>query len=71
MRVPELFAHLPEELADAFDSEAPWTLLGDPLEAALSALPSESLEGQLSPDVHLAGDRIVIGKGSRIQPVDR
>jgi NDP-sugar pyrophosphorylase family protein len=68
MNVPELFANLPEALADAFDPEAPWSLLGDPLEEALAALPSESLEGQLSPDVHLAGDRIVIGKGSRVQP---
>jgi NDP-sugar pyrophosphorylase family protein len=68
MPLPELFARLPEELVDAFDPEAPWSLLGAPLEAALNALPSEGIEGQISPDVHLAGDQIVIGKGSRVQP---
>lgn len=68
MSSPDLFEALPEPLAAAFDSNMPWALLGDPLRAALDALPSESIEIGLSPEVHLVGDRIVIGEGTRIQP---
>ncbi len=68
MPLPELFAALPEPLEAAFDPEAPWELLGDALEAALSALPSDGIEGLISPDANLAGDQIVIGPGTRVQP---
>jgi bifunctional UDP-N-acetylglucosamine pyrophosphorylase/glucosamine-1-phosphate N-acetyltransferase len=66
--VPELFASLPEALASRFDPQRPWDLLGDPLEEVLEGLPSSALEIALSPDVHLSGDRIAIGAGTRIYP---
>jgi NDP-sugar pyrophosphorylase family protein len=66
--LPPLFAALPPELAELFDPEAPWALLGAPLDEVLAALPSERLEIRPSPDVHLAGDRIAIGRGTRILP---
>jgi bifunctional UDP-N-acetylglucosamine pyrophosphorylase / glucosamine-1-phosphate N-acetyltransferase len=67
-RLPALFAELPAVFAGRFDPEAPWALLGDPLSAVLDALPSEAIEIRLSPEVHLAGDRIAIGRGTRILP---
>jgi UDP-N-acetylglucosamine diphosphorylase / glucose-1-phosphate thymidylyltransferase / UDP-N-acetylgalactosamine diphosphorylase / glucosamine-1-phosphate N-acetyltransferase / galactosamine-1-phosphate N-acetyltransferase len=66
--IPPLFADLPGVFAGRFDPEAPWTLLGDALEEALAGLPSSDIQTGLSPDVHLAGDRIVIGRGARIHP---
>ena len=68
MSLPELFASLPEPLLAAYDPAAPWELLGDALDAALSALPGDGIEGLISPDANLAGDRIVIGRGTRVQP---
>ncbi|HVS03755.1 MAG TPA: hypothetical protein VMT16_13380 [Thermoanaerobaculia bacterium] len=65
---PPLFDHLPPELAEAFDPERPWDLLGEPLEALLAALPSQSLGSAVLPEAHLLGDRIVLGKGVRIYP---
>ena len=61
-----LFAAAPAELE--IDDDAPWEALGEPLDAVLAALPSQSLETRLTPEVHLIGDRIVIGKGTRILP---
>ncbi len=68
MPLPPLFAALPEPFAAAFDPEAPWDLLGDPLDEVLAALPSEDLEVRPAPDVHLLGDRIAIGRGTRLHP---
>ena len=68
MRLPDLWSELPAGLAQAWDPQAPWALLGAPLDAFLAELPSQAIESALSPDVHLAGDRIVIGKGARIAP---
>ncbi len=68
VKLPPLFAALPPELADRYDPEAPWALLGEPLDAVLAALPSERLEVPVPPDVHLIGDRIVIGRGTRLGP---
>ncbi|MBP7586923.1 MAG: hypothetical protein KBA72_03175, partial [Thermoanaerobaculia bacterium] len=65
-RLPELFATLPAVFAESFDAERPWTLLDEPLEALLAALPSAEILGRVHPGAHLVGDRIVIGKGSRI-----
>jgi bifunctional UDP-N-acetylglucosamine pyrophosphorylase/glucosamine-1-phosphate N-acetyltransferase len=65
---PELWAELPEPFLSAFDAERPWELLCGALEAALAALPSSALEIALDPRVHLAGDRIAIGKGTRVGP---
>jgi NDP-sugar pyrophosphorylase family protein len=66
--IPPLFAALPDPFAERFDPAAPWALLGDPLDEVLAGLPSSDLQGQLSPDVHLVGDRIVICSGARIHP---
>jgi bifunctional UDP-N-acetylglucosamine pyrophosphorylase / glucosamine-1-phosphate N-acetyltransferase len=66
--LPPLFAALPPELAAAYDPDAPWALLGEPLDAALDGLPSAAIDVRLSPDVHLLGDRIAIGRGTRILP---
>jgi UDP-3-O-[3-hydroxymyristoyl] glucosamine N-acyltransferase len=66
--LPDLFAAVPAVFAAAYDPEAPWALLGEPLTAVLDALPSDAIEIRLSPEVHLAGDRIAIGRGTRIHP---
>ncbi len=66
--LPRLFASLPSQFADAFDPDRPWNLLAAPLEEALAALPSQQLDVALPPDIHLIGDRIVIGAGTRILP---
>lgn len=66
--LPPLFDALPAELATHYDPAAPWDLLGEPLDDVLSALPSDAIEIPLSPDFHLAGDRIAIGRGTRILP---
>lgn len=67
--LPPLFAELPEPFRDRFDPEKPWELLGEPLDRALEALPDDGrIEIALSPDVHLAGERIAIGPGTRISP---
>jgi NDP-sugar pyrophosphorylase family protein len=66
--LPPLFAELPACFAARLDAAAPWALLGAPLDEILAALPSSDLQGQLSPEVHLVGDRIVIAAGARIHP---
>ncbi|HEX4961044.1 MAG TPA: glucose-1-phosphate thymidylyltransferase [Thermoanaerobaculia bacterium] len=66
--LPTLFADLPAAFAGRFDADAPWALLGNALDEVLAGLPSSDLQSGLSPDVHLAGDRIVIGPGARIHP---
>jgi len=65
--LPPLFAELPDPWRDRFDPEEPWTLL-DALDEVLKALPEEAIEIPLSPDFHLAGDRVAIGAGTRIHP---
>jgi len=65
--LPPLFAALPEPFAAAYDPAAPWKLL-DALDEILAALPSSQIDIHLSPDVHILGDRIVIGAGTRIHP---
>ncbi|HSS52079.1 MAG TPA: glucose-1-phosphate thymidylyltransferase [Thermoanaerobaculia bacterium] len=67
-KIPPLFAELPDDFAELFDPSSPWTLLGDALDEILAALPSSDIQTGLSPDVHLAGDRIVIGQGTRLHP---
>ncbi len=67
-KLPALWSELPEPFRGRLDPERPWDLLGSALDEALAALPSERIEVGLSPDVHLIGDRIVIGKGTRILP---
>ena len=65
---PQLFAALPPGLAEVFDPQRPWELLGAPLDELLAALPGELLETNVPPGVHLLGHRIVIGKGVRLSP---
>jgi NDP-sugar pyrophosphorylase family protein len=65
---PELWSELPAPLGAALDADRPWDLLGGPLDAALEALPSQAIEIALDPRVHLSGDRIAIGRGTRIGP---
>lgn len=68
MSLPRLFAELPAPFAADYDAEAPWTLLGAILDAVLERLPSQRFEIAVPPDVHLLGNRISIGKGTRILP---
>lgn len=67
-RIPELFATLPEVFAGSYDAARPWALLDGPMDALLAALPSAEILGRVHPGAHLVGDRIVLGKGSRIAP---
>jgi NDP-sugar pyrophosphorylase family protein len=64
--LPELVAEVPGELLPIWDPEEPWAALGAGLDELLATLPSERIAGTLDPDVHLVGDRIVVGAGSRI-----
>jgi NDP-sugar pyrophosphorylase family protein len=66
--LPPLFAELPDPFAEHFDPDAPWALLGDALDAVLHGLPSDDIRIRISPDVHLAGDRVVICPGTKIGP---
>src|SRR6185436_18381740 len=66
--MPPLFAELPDPFADQLDPSAPWALLGEALDMVLDAVPSDDIRIRLSPDVHLAGDRVVICPGTRIGP---
>lgn len=66
--LPVLFDALPEPFVAGFDPDAPWALLGEPLDAVLAALPSAAIAVRLLPEVHLSGDRIAIGRGARIHP---
>lgn len=67
-RLPELWRDLPEALTEGWNPARPWELLGVALERALEALPSGRIESACGPDVHLAGDRIVVERGVRIGP---
>ena len=66
--LPELFAALPGEFAAIYDAASPWSLLGEALDGVLGALPSQAFEIRVPADVHLIGDRIAIGRGTRILP---
>lgn len=66
--VPPLFDELPPGLREAYNPQAPWDLLGDPLAELLASLPTDAIQVRLLPEVHLAGERIAIGRGTRIHP---
>lgn len=66
--LPPLFADLPAPFAARFDPLAPWALLGEALDEILDALPSSAIEIGVPPEVSLAGDRIAIGRGTRLGP---
>ncbi len=65
--LPPLFAQLPPELAARFAAATPWTLL-DAIDELFDRLPAQAFAIRMPPDVHLIGDRIAIGKGTRIGP---
>ncbi|MGE5180756.1 MAG: hypothetical protein ACM31C_01780 [Acidobacteriota bacterium] len=67
MSLPPLFAELPQAFAAAFDPEAPWKLLGAPLDELLETLAS-STRGIIAQGAYFAGDHIVIAEGARIHP---
>lgn len=67
-RLPELFATVPAAFAGSYDTLRPWALLDAPMDDLLAALPSAEILGRVHPGAYLVGDRIVIGKGSRIAP---
>jgi NDP-sugar pyrophosphorylase family protein len=66
--LPRLFDEVPAELAARLDPERPWDLLGEGLDAVLTALPGSRIESGLPPDASVLGDRVVIGRGVRISP---
>jgi len=66
--LPQLFGALPAPFAAAWQADRPWALLEAPLETLFSTLPSSAIAGRVHPGAQLLGDRIVIGKGSRIAP---
>lgn len=66
--LPALFVELPDGLAEAFDPAAPWALLGAPLDALFAALPDDDVQVRLPPEVHLAGNKIVVERGVRLHP---
>lgn len=66
--LPILFNEVPPALLGFYDARTPWSLLGDGLDELLSQLPSDAIEVDLHPSVHLVGEHIAIGAGSRIQP---
>ncbi len=66
--LPTLFDQIPPALEGLYDPGAPWSLLGDGLDDLLSQIPSDSIEIDLHPSVHLVGNHIAIGAGTSIQP---
>jgi len=65
--LPALFDEVPPPFAHTLDPEAPWTLLGGPLDAVLADLSAP--EGFVpGPGVHLMGDGIAIAPTARIAP---
>ena len=65
---PALFDAVPGPFAERYEPEAPWSLLGEALDDLLATLPSSAVEIPAPVDAHLIGDRIAIGKGSRVAP---
>jgi NDP-sugar pyrophosphorylase family protein len=68
MGLPLLFETPDEPFSEVLGSASPWSALGEPLDAVLETLPSDGIEVPLSPEVHLVGDRIAIGRGTRLGP---
>ena len=67
MTSPPLFDDLPAYLTASYNPEVPWALLGSPLDELLAELPDQRIDGLIEPGVHISGNAIVIGKGSRIR----
>ncbi len=67
MNLPPLFAELPACLTARYSPEAPWELLGSPLEELLADLPDERIDGLIEPGVQISGNGIVVAKGARVR----
>lgn len=67
MALPSLFETIPEPFRDAFDPEAPWELLDEPLDALLRTVPDRS-PGFSGSGAHLLGEGIFISKDARVAP---
>jgi NDP-sugar pyrophosphorylase family protein len=67
MHLPPLFATLPDRFKEHYSPEAPWQLLGSPLEKALGELPDQRIEGLIEPGAQLLGNGIVVAKGARVR----
>ncbi len=66
--LPPLFQEIPEPFRDTFDPEAPWALLGEPLDRFLGDHPRQELAIEPGPGVYLRGRGIVIGRGTSVAP---
>jgi UDP-N-acetylglucosamine diphosphorylase / glucose-1-phosphate thymidylyltransferase / UDP-N-acetylgalactosamine diphosphorylase / glucosamine-1-phosphate N-acetyltransferase / galactosamine-1-phosphate N-acetyltransferase len=66
--LPPLFAEVPEPFRAAYDPEAPWALLGDPLDELLDELPDRHFAIAVRDGVFVEGDRVVVGEGTEIAP---
>jgi NDP-sugar pyrophosphorylase family protein len=64
--LPPLFASLPDVFAAYYEPEAPWALLGHPLDEILARRGTVDID--ISARAHITGEGIVIGEGTRIHP---
>ena len=65
--LPALFSDLPSELLPSLDVQQPWDFLGRGLDEWLAKLPSEAIDARLDPGARVIGDRIAIGRGTRLE----
>jgi NDP-sugar pyrophosphorylase family protein len=65
--LPPLFAKLPDVFAAYYEPEAPWALLGSPLDEILARRGTIDIDLSARPPV--SGEGIVIGEGTRIHPL--
>ncbi len=68
MRLPPLFEEIPEPFRAAFDPDAPWSLLGEPLDLVLADLDDRHPASVPDPSVHLLGERIIIEPDASVAP---
>lgn len=67
-QLPSLFATIPAPFRDEWEADAPWRLLGTPLDRLLLAHPERSIASPLPDGVVLVGAGIVIEEGVSIAP---
>src|SRR5260370_42101188 len=67
--LPELFASLPEPFAASFDPDAPWALLGEPLDAVLAGRPPPAVPA--APPARGPPPRRRVALGPRPRPPPR
>lgn len=66
--LPPLFHEIPEPFRDAYEPDAPWSLLGEPLDRILETLPDRVLPGGEPEGAFLRGRGIVLGDGATVAP---